>query len=227
MLRDLKELFGYQLSAKDGVIGHVKDFYFDDKSWSIRYLVVDTGPWLIGRQVLLSPHSLRDLNDYAKSLSVKLTRTQIEDGPSIESHVPVSRQYEEAYFNHYGWPAYWEDGEMWGVAGFPVAPVPSKNDDAHHHGHNQRDDIHLRSVKAVTGYHVHLRDGSLGLVSGLMIEAGNWVICHLAVSTGHWYANKIVFIAASNVERISRETSELFVNLTKADLQQAPAGGLA
>ena len=57
MLQHIKELYGDKLAATDGEIGHVKDFYFDDKSWAIRYAVADTGTWLSSRLVLLSPHA--------------------------------------------------------------------------------------------------------------------------------------------------------------------------
>lgn len=43
MLRSLKHLYGDTLCASDGEIGQVKDFYFDDQSWAVRYLIVDTG----------------------------------------------------------------------------------------------------------------------------------------------------------------------------------------
>ena len=45
-LQNTKELYGNKLAALDGDIGHVKDFYFDDKNWVVRYLVADTGSWL-------------------------------------------------------------------------------------------------------------------------------------------------------------------------------------
>lgn len=57
MLREINDIYGNSLVATDGKIGHVKDFYFDDESWIVRYLVVDTGSWLSGRQVLLSPQA--------------------------------------------------------------------------------------------------------------------------------------------------------------------------
>src|SRR4249920_3124468 len=91
MLRSIKELYGNKLGAPDGEIGHVKDFYFDDQNWAIRYLVVDTGTWLPGRQVLLSPYSLGRLDQVERVLRVNLTRKQIENSPSIETHKPVSR----------------------------------------------------------------------------------------------------------------------------------------
>src|SRR5450759_639501 len=102
MLQSIKQLYGDKLGASDGEIGHVKDFYFDDQNWAIRYLVVDTGNWLMSRQVLLSPHSLGHLEQAGKVLRVNLTRKQIEGSPSIDLHKPVSRQYEEEYYQYYG-----------------------------------------------------------------------------------------------------------------------------
>ena len=110
MLRIVKELYGAKLGASDGEIGQVKDFYFDDQNWAVRYVVADTGSWLAGRKVLISPHAFGSLHRAGKLLLVNLTRKQIEDSPSIESHKPVSRQYEEEYYRYYGWPYYWQGG---------------------------------------------------------------------------------------------------------------------
>jgi hypothetical protein len=46
MLRSIKRLFGDKLGGHDREIGHVKDFYFDDKHWAVRYVVADTGSWI-------------------------------------------------------------------------------------------------------------------------------------------------------------------------------------
>ena len=49
-------IFGATRSTRPtGLIGEVDDLYFDDEDWAIRYLVVDTGGWLSGRKVLISP----------------------------------------------------------------------------------------------------------------------------------------------------------------------------
>jgi len=113
MLRSIKQLYGVKLGASDGEIGHVKDFYFDDRNWAVRYVVADTGSWLSGRKVLISPHVFGSLHQVGKLLLVNLTRKQIEDSPSIESHKPVSRQYEEEYYRYYGWPCYWQGDALW------------------------------------------------------------------------------------------------------------------
>src|SRR5580698_6685819 len=125
MFQSLKQLYGKKLGASDGDLGQVKDFYFDDHTWAVRYVVADTGKWLPGRQVLLSPHAFGDCQPVGKTMLVNLTRKQIEDGPSIESHKPVSRQYEEEYHRYYGWPYYWEGDGLWGgTRGFPILEVP-------------------------------------------------------------------------------------------------------
>ena len=128
MLHNLKELYGNKLAALDGNIGHVRDFYFDDKTWVIRYVVADTGSWLAGRLVLLSPHAFGKLDPHEKTLHVKLHKKQIENSPSIDSHEPVSRHFEIEYHRYYGWPAYWNDGALWSLGGCPEGLPPSKDE---------------------------------------------------------------------------------------------------
>ena len=101
MLSKAKTLEGYKLDSLDGEIGKVKEFYFDDRHWTIRYLVAETGNWLADRQVLISPYALAAVNKEAKNIAVDLTKKQIEDSPSLDSDKPVSRQFEQAYYGHY------------------------------------------------------------------------------------------------------------------------------
>jgi hypothetical protein len=232
MYQDLSKLYGKKLGATDGTIGAVKDFYFDDQSWAIRYLVADTGPWLAERQVLLSPHAfarqaLARADGDTDVLQVTLTRKQIEDSPSIETHRPVSRQYEEEYYRHFGWPTYWEGGGMWGAAGFPTLTVPEPPELQLHHGHNQRDDLHLRSTKSIAGYRVQATDGPVGSVTGFKVEGWSWGIRELVVETGHWYSGKPILVLPGNIERISYEDSTVYVNLTTEDIEDTAKNDIA
>lgn len=221
MLQNTKELYGHRLAASDGEIGHVKDFYFDDNIWVVRYLVADTGSWLSGRQVLLSPHAFGRLDQKEKSLSINLTRRQIEDSPSIESHKPVSRQYEIDYYRYYGWPAYWNGSSIWGLGGFPLVLAPSKDQiDAQAQPHH-RDDKHLRSAKAVAGYAIHALDGEIGSVSGFMVDDKSWAVSALTVEAGHWFSGHEILLPVGQIERISYEKSEVFVKLTKTAIKHA------
>jgi hypothetical protein len=227
MLQSIKKFYGGKLGASDGDIGHIKDFYFDDKTWVIRYLIADTGSWLTGRDVLLSPHSFGQWDDETKSLAVNLTCNQIEKSPSPESHRPVSRQYEMEFYRYYGWPAYWEGTDVWGLGGFPltipVMPVAADQKLKHHH----REDKHLRSSHAVTGYTIHAKDGDLGKVSGFRIDDKQWTIHDLVVETGHWYAGKEILIPINRVESISYEESKVTVTLTQADIKRTAENEVA
>ena len=219
MLQNSKELYGNKLAALDGDIGHVKDFYFDDKTWAIRYLVADTGSWLTGRLVLLAPHAFGQLNPDEKTLHVKLHKKQIENSPSIESHKSVSRQYEIEYYRYYGWPSYWYGGAMSGLGGYPAVMPPAIEEMATYLHDHHRDSKHLRSIQAITGYHIQTADGTIGHVSGFMVDDKSWAIHGLTVETGHWYSAKEILIPTGKIERISYEESKVFVNLTKAEIQ--------
>jgi hypothetical protein len=219
MLRSIKQLYGNSLGASDGEIGRVKDFYFDDQNWAIRYLVADTGTWLPKRQVLLSPYSLGRLDQNEKILHVNLTRKQIEASPSIDLHKPVSRQYEEEYYRYFGWPYYWQGEQLWGLNGMPVLEGPVKPRPRRSPPPNVtlpgRADVHLRSTQAVTGYQLRTQaDGVMGYVCDFMMDAGSWAIGQLVIRTGHRLSGKEMLIPTKDVDRISYEESTVFATLT-------------
>ena len=231
MLLSVKQLYGDKLGASDGEIGHVKDFYFDDQSWAVRYVVADTGSWLPGRQVLISPHAFSRLDQAGKLLLVNLTRKQIEDSPSIESHKPVSRQYEEEYYRYYGWPYYWQGDGLWGLSGFPILELPVKplaSEPAVAFGPQpEPPDAHLRSTQAVNGYHLQTSDGTFGHICDFMMDAQSWAIQELVIKTGHRFSGKEVQIPTHMVDRISYPDSTVYVNLTSEAVRQSSAHQLA
>jgi hypothetical protein len=198
----------------------VKDFYFDDESWVVRYLVADTGSWLMGRLVLLTPHAFGKLDQNEKTLHVKLHKKKIQDSPSIESHKPVSRQYETDYYAYYGWPAYWDGSAMWGIGGYPIILPPSKKEMELQKKFHHRDDKHLRSMQEVIGYNIQSVDEEIGHVSSFLVDDRSWAIHELVIETGHWFSGKEILIPTGKVKRISYEEAKVFVSLTKADIQQ-------
>lgn len=231
MLRSVQQLCGDKLGASDGEIGQVKDLYFDDQNWAIRYLVADTGSWLPGRKVLLSPHSLGRLDPTGKVLRVNLTRKQIENSPSIESHKPVSRQYEEEYYRYFGWPYYWQGDALWGMSGFPILELPAnplpRETAIASAPQPQRADAHLRSTQAVNGYHIEASDGTIGHICDFIMDDRSWAIGQLVIKTGHRFSGKEVQIPTHQVDRISYEESTVFVSLTREAVEQSPAHHLA
>jgi hypothetical protein len=180
---------------------------------------------LAGRQVLISPHAFTE-GFRGKILRVNLTRKQIEDSPSIESHKPVSRQYEEEYYRYYGWPYYWQGDGLWGMSGFPVLgppPEPLLSESAAASGLlPESADAHLRSTQAVGGYHLQASDGIIGHVCDFVMDAQSWAIRQLVIKTGHRFSGKEVQISTPAVDRISYPDSTVFVNLTMEAVEQSP-----
>jgi hypothetical protein len=106
MLRNMKDMEDYSIGATDGVFGRVKDYYFDDNAWGIRYPVVDAGEVRAGHRVLISPIAIGQPNWSEKNLPVSITRDQIANSPDIDTDKPVSRQQEMGYLGYYA-TGYW------------------------------------------------------------------------------------------------------------------------
>jgi hypothetical protein len=219
MLYKAKSLKGYQLNSRDGEIGKIKEFYFDDRFWTIRYLVADTGNWLPGRQVLISPYALGVVNSEAKDIGVDLTKKQIEASPSLDSDKPVSHQFEQAYYGHFGYPLYWTGLCAWGYYPYPArAPEqwkkPSKEEKAW--------DPDLRSTNDVSGHHIQGTDGEIGHVADFFIDDQTWAIRYLVVDTHNWLPGKKVLISPQWIDRISWGERKVFVNLLRETIKQSP-----
>jgi hypothetical protein len=219
MLNKAKTLKGYRLHSLDGEIGKVKEFYFDDQHWTIRYLVADTGDWLTGRQVLISPYALVSVNKEEQYIAIDLTKKQIEDSPSLDSDKPVSRQFEEAYYGYYGWPMYWGGPYMWGyypkiVRGIEKGRAVNPAGKAW--------DPHLRSTHAVSGHHVQASDGEIGHIEDFIIEDETWAIRYLIIGTQNWWPGKKVLVSPHWIERISWSELKVFVNLSREAIKRSP-----
>ena len=220
MLSKAKTLKGYKLNSHDGEIGKVKEFYFDDRHWAIRYLVADTGNWLTGRQVLISPYALVAVNKEEQHITIDLTKKQIEDSPSLNSDKPVSRQFEEAYYGYYGWPMYWGGPYMWGPYPYLVRDREKWNESTRTEKTSW--DPHLRSTHDVSGHHIQAADGEIGHVEDFIIDDETWAIRYLIIDTRNWWPGKKVLISPQWIERVSWSESKVFVNLSRETIKQSP-----
>lgn len=221
MLRPAKEFRNFKLRARDGDIGKAKEFYFDDHHWTVRYLVADTGGWLSGRRVLISPYALDPVDEAEQVLPVDLTKKQIEESPSLDSDQPVSRQYELEYHGYYDWPVYWSGAFMWGALPYPTRPGegwPAPDPDPK----KEADDPHLRSTQAVSGYHIEAQDGEIGHVADFIIEEETWAIRYLVVDPKSWWPGKHVLVSPRWIERVSWEESKVFVDLSREKIKRSP-----
>lgn len=229
MLYPSKQLHGRPLGATDGDVGKVVDFFFDDERWTVRYLVVETGSWFNSRQVLISPASLVDGPFVGVSVHADLTREQIRKSPPVDTHQPVSRQYEIEYAAYYGHPEYWLGGGLWGVGALPVRAVaaPAGPDtraaDSDKSASPQATrESHLRSCNEVIGYHIDASDGEIGHVEEFLIDADSWQIRRLQIDTRNWLPGKHVTIEPRHIREIDWPRRLVRVALTRDEVRSAP-----
>ena len=226
MLWTASAIKGYAIAASDGHLGTVSDFLFDDASWLVRWLVVDTGNWLSGRKVLLPPSVLGHLDPKEQGCSVRLTMQQVKDSPDIDTQRPVSRQMETSVYDYYGWSPYWGTGFYMGGYGYmPGAGTASpylgsrrREEEEIADARRSHDDPHLRSIEAVTGYHIHASDGEVGHVEDFLVEDADWSIHYLVVDTKNWWPGKKVLIRPHSALELEIDWTDKLVNL-KVDRQ--------
>jgi len=224
MLRRFSDLKNFALAARDGEIGKVKEVYFDDQTWTTRYVVVDTGGWLRGRKVLIAPHTLGLIDFESELIAVHLNRAQVEDSPSIDTEKPISRQYEEEWHRYYDYPAYWLIPEAVGFASPPLTPETTIHQPRKTGGASLAEahvNPNLRSSNEVTGYSIHAIDGDIGHVADFIIDEEGWSIRYIVISLSRW-VGKDLLMSPEWIERICWEDEHVYVPLMRVTIREAP-----
>jgi len=219
MLTNSTFLKGLVIHATDGELGKVEEFYFDDETWGIRYLVVRAGSWFNGRQVLISPISIARVDWEAKQLHVNLTIKQVQGSPGVDTDQPVSRQHEADFSNYYGYNYYWGGPYLWGPVYRPAdagATYP-RVEAAEVSG-----DSHLRSSAAVKGYYVDAKDGEIGHVEGFIVDDEFWNVAYIDVAIRNWLPGKHVLVSPAWVDRVSWTDSKIYAGLYRDAIENAP-----
>lgn len=240
MLRSTNDLKKYVVGATDGEIGQVKDFFFDDEKWVVRYLVVETGDWLSSRKVLISPFAIGRPAWAEKIMPVSITKEQVKNSPDVDTERPVSRQHEMQYTGYYGYPSYWGGAGLWGgglypdvmmagygPGGYYGSPSAAQMEEVENQARaevvrHESDDPHLRSCKTVTGYHIHATDGDIGHVQGFLVEDDTWAIRYLIVDTSNWWLGHQVLIAPQWIKEVNWGQRTVSVDLARQAVQDAP-----
>jgi hypothetical protein len=213
MLRSIEELYGYTIHATDGEIGKVREFYFDDEFWTIRYLVLDTGGWLSGRQVLIAPAAFGQPDWGSHTFPLRLTKQEVEDSPPISADQPVSQQLQLDLHGYYGWPHYWAGTGI----GMPFVVTPPRPYEEDNPG-----DPHLRSSREVIGYHIQAADDEIGHVEDFIVQDNGWVIRYMVVDTHNWLPGKKVLVATDWIEAVNWAERQVHVGLRRENIEEGP-----
>lgn len=219
MKLSLRSFTGFSLGASDGEIGSIKEVYFDDATWTVRYLIVKTGNWLSERVILISPQALTKLDYTQRTFHTNLSMKQVKDSPDIDTDKPVYRQEEAKLYDYFPWQPYWG----FGVAGAGVL-IPSVH--ALRENENRMDEptqnSHLRSSKKVTGYHIHATDGELGHIEDFIINVDNWTIEFMIIEAGTWLAKRKLMLSPDWIVDINWATSRAIVNVSVDTVKNSP-----
>lgn len=225
MLWNASDLNGYTIETRDGSIGSINDFLFDDQEWTIRWAVINTGGWLSDRQVLLPPSAFGAPDETRRQFPVDLTRQQVEDSPAVDTDAPVSRQHESDLYTYYGWQPYWGGTVYAPLAGVPVTPVdpatvpPKEMPGAPERSHG---DPHLRSTEAVSGYYLHAKDGDIGHVEDFLVDTDGWIIRFVVVDTKNWWPGRKVLVSPQRFADVNWADESVRVDLTRQEIQDGP-----
>jgi hypothetical protein len=231
MLRPFSRLRGATIQAADGDIGSIEDVYLDDLSWTVRYLVVDTGTWLPGRKVLLSPASLRGFAADGTSVRTELIRDQVKNSPTIDTARPVSRQHETTLLSYYGYEPYWTGPYRWGAYGVPYGgalapepPAPHQSRVAEELAAREREsaDEHLHSAREVAGYGIRATDGELGHVEDFLIDEAAWAIRYLVVDPKSWWPGPHVLVGVDWIRDVNWADQVVEVDVSRQAVRDAP-----
>lgn len=214
-LYKLVDLRGYMLQASDGEIGKINELYFDVEHWVVRYFIVHMGGWVLGREVLIAPYLITELDVQNRLIETRLTCEQVKRSPLFDIDKPVSRQYEIEYCRYYGTKPYWE---MENLSRDPVSPYILP-----HQGSAKVPELpHIRTSKEVRGNRIHASDGELGKVDDFIFDDRDWKIHYLVVNTSKWPLGKKVLIAIAWVNSFDWAASEITVDLDGDIIQSAP-----
>jgi hypothetical protein len=241
MLLRISSLRGLTIQAFDGDIGSISDVLFEDDTWRVRWLVVDTGSWLMGRKVLLPVSHTKAPGAGAESIAVDLTREQVENSPGSGVDLPVSRQMETLLYEAYRWAPYWSPPGMPFVsaAAYPVLPaapitaaggapalgatptaaqasMPTVD------GREKRGDPHLRSAGEVSGYYIHAHDGEIGHVEDMLVEGRDWTVGYFIVDTKNWSPGRMVLVQPDWIESVSWEERLVHLSRSRDEVKMAP-----
>jgi hypothetical protein len=217
MLRSLKEILGYRLKVLDGEIGKCKDFIFDSQKWVIRYVLADTEGWLTDRQVLISPAALGQPQWAERVFPINLKKNKIANSPELNHDVPISRRYEIAVYEYYGWPHYWKGQYLWGQQPNPwpfyeEVSLKKSNDEDNY-------DPEFRVVSEAFNYRVMTSDEKFGEIHDIIVNDENWSISHIVVDFGSPLSGKKVLIEPGS---ISNFESHLCLNVNSDELKEFP-----
>ena len=223
MQRRTSAFTGYTIEAVDGKVGFISDILFEDQTWKLRWFVVNTGSWLLGRKILIHPSALERPDIRQRAFPSSLTKVQVEASPDLKCNQPVSRQIDQDFSNYYTFLSGWGDdcygGQSVGLLGSgasnsrSVPRVPVLEDD----------ERQLLSIASMMGFSIHALDGDIGHLEDFLVEDESWTIEYAVVATKNWGFGRHVLISPTDIRTTNFLAEYVPINLTRYKIKCSPS----
>ena len=228
MLLNAQKLQGYAIHARDGDLGKVRTFYFDEEEWCIHSMVVDTGGWFLGRHVLLPSDVLGQPDRAQQRLAVELTQEEVRNSPEVPKHKPPAGYDATAMRTYAGRNVYWSTDPfvLHSVAArpasVPILSAPPVSDTTPRPADMQGSGSLLRSTRAVMGYYIQAIDGQIGHVEDFVIDTTTWHIRYMVVDTRNWWPGKKVLVSPTWIDQVQWANQQVTVDLPRDRIKNSP-----
>lgn len=210
----LNQFIGYNVKAPDGYVGKVCDFYFDDRSWRVIYLVVDTGDWL-NRKIVISPLALLQPDIASKTFPVRITRKQVQISPTIDTSM-VPRDELPELCEYFGWPMerntyirFFKSTNGQTRLSLFMPDLATANE------HDMPDQYftRFRRTQGITGCMIKAPETVLGRVSDYIIEDSNWQIRYLVIRVEKSISQKLLLMDSRHLTDVHWSENVIELNL--------------
>jgi sporulation protein YlmC with PRC-barrel domain len=215
MLWSIHKLSHYTILAKEGDIGTIHEFLFDDETWKIRYLVADMNNGLSGRKVLIPVNALERPNQVSRKFPIQLTKEQVNNSPSIDTDKLMSPQSQSRLNEYYSLFQYWAMSG-YASASLPVSFISDQQSQP------EENEILFRKVEDVVHCHVQAMDGELGTVEDIVLDDETWSIRYMIVDARKRLLGKKVWLPPSWAKKINWKENTVFLDRSRETIKNNP-----
>ncbi|MBI1938555.1 MAG: hypothetical protein HYS25_10580 [Ignavibacteriales bacterium] len=202
MLTNFRSISKYRVEALDGNVGNIHELLFDEQSWIVRYIVINTGNLFMKNLVLLQPEEFVSCDTDEEKFLVNLTKEEIINSPSVEA---VKK-------TNYYWPNYWV-GTHLTYGWTPFNPYSKKI--YTEPGINSTHEMHVYKVKAV--------DEQIGSVDNFIVNTEAWYISNMIINTGFsLLPGKKISVTADNVKEINNQQNFVLLDMNAQEVKNYP-----
>ncbi|MCE5328364.1 MAG: PRC-barrel domain-containing protein [Planctomycetaceae bacterium] len=220
-LASMRTLASARIHAADKPIGKVEDFYFEQRNWIVRYLVLDTHVWLPGRRVLVAPAAVEDIDWSQGEVHLALSREQVRNSPSVDDKVTISREHETMLAKYFGWLPYWESRPLPESLSRSVAAEARPEDRIELERHRKPEST-LTAYRETLQYNLAAIDGEFGSVEDFLIDPQTWEMRYVTADVGTLFHKRLVMLSTDWLADISWARRQVRSKMTQDRIRSSP-----